>query len=317
MARVDPAGKPIFSVNAMAMARTIVIILHYRGVADTIACVASVVAQCHDGLSLLVVDNGSSDGLGTAMETDWPSVPVLRLATNTGWAGGNNAGIEWARRQGADVVCLLNNDTVVPAGVFDRMRSAASRFGLCLMHPAIDFAEPAEGVQLDPSHTPGALPVTGFSTLYEMDYAYGACLMVPMTVFDQIGGFDERFFLQLEESDFYERARRRGIPAVCETSARIFHAESRSFGGRVMPDKTYYAVRNSLLLAAKNAMRPGVAIGVLRRAYWGVSARGALGEKPAAWRVLVWVMSGQDHARAARDGMRDFVFRRFGARRRR
>jgi GT2 family glycosyltransferase len=317
MARADPAGKPIFSVNAMTMARTIVIILHYRGVADTIACVASVVAQCHDGLSLLVVDNGSSDGLGTAMETDWPSVPVLRLATNTGWAGGNNAGIEWARRQGADVVCLLNNDTVVPAGVFDRMRSAASRFGLCLMHPAIDFADPAEGVQLDPSRAPGALPVTGFSTLYEMNYAYGACLMVPMTVFDQIGGFDERFFLQLEESDFYERARRRGIPAVCETSARIFHAESRSFGGRVTAEKSYYRTRNTLLLMMKNPRNFGLLRYFMRQLYWNAASSAQLEGRDGLIGTVVWSLSKNEHAVAIREGIRDFVFRRFGARRRR
>lgn len=297
------------------MGRTIVIILHYRGVADTLGCVASVVPQCHDGLDLLVVDNGSSDGLAAAMAAEWPDVPVLRLAVNAGWAGGNNAGIDWARGHGASVVCLLNNDTVVPAGVFERMGAVAAAFGPCLMHPAIDFADPAEGAQLDPSKAPGATPVAGFSTLYSMHYAYGACLMVPMALFDRIGGFDERFFLQLEETDFQERANRVGVIAVCETSVRIVHAESRSFGGRRTPDKTYYSVRNSLLLASKNIDRPRFAIGVLRRVYWEISFRAGLGPKPSAARVMWWLMSGHEHARAARAGVHDFLFRRFGARR--
>jgi GT2 family glycosyltransferase len=316
VARVDLAGEPAFGVTGVVVGRTTVIILHYRGVADTLGCVASVVPQCHDGLDLLVVDNGSSDGVAAVMAAEWPDVPVLRLAVNAGWAGGNNAGIDWARQRGATVVCLLNNDTVVPAGVFDRLAAVAAAVGPCLLHPAIDFADPAEGTQLDPSKAPGAMPLAGFSSLYAMNYAYGACLMVPMVVFDWIGGFDERFFLQLEEADFHERAKRVGIASVCETSVRIVHAESRSFGGRVTVDKTYYKTRNTLLLMMKNWRNFGLVRYFLRQLYWNAAALAQPDGQSRLDETVRWLASADDHAAAVREGVRDFALRRFGARRR-
>ncbi|MDX5930103.1 glycosyltransferase family 2 protein [Acidiphilium acidophilum] len=294
----------------------VVIVLHYRGVDDTMACLASIFEDRAAPVRVLLVDNGSGDDIAARLQARFADVAVLTLPENRGWAGGNNEGIAWAMQRGAAFVCLLNNDTLIAPGSFTALLRRSREAHPCLVQPAIDYLDPAEGAQIDPAQWSGYAPLRAGDSVYALDFAYGACLMIPVSVFRMIGVFDERFFLQLEETDFYYRARRRGIPSLCDVGVRIRHAESRSFGGRVTPDKTYYLVRNSLLLAARNAVRPGIAIGVLRRAYWGVSARGALGEKPAAWRVLVWLLSGHDHACAARDGIRDFVFRRFGARRR-
>lgn len=296
------------------MTRTTVVVLHYRGLGDTLACVNSVLGQCHDSLDLLVVDNGSVDGLPAALHNAGVSVPVLGLEVNAGWAGGNNAGIEWARRHKADLVCLLNNDTIVPPAALDRLIESASAFGPCLLHPAIDFADPAEGTQLDPRLVPNAMPIPGYSTLYPMTYAYGACLMIPITLVDRIGPFDERFFLQLEETDFYERAQKIGVPALCETAARIVHAESRSFGGRITADKSYYIARNTLLLASKNPMNFQLNWYLLKRFYWNlVGLAGHDGYRGLSG-IVHWLGSGQKHSRAVKQGIRDFLLRRFGVR---
>jgi GT2 family glycosyltransferase len=295
--------------------RAVVIILHYRGIAETAACLGSVLTQRRAGLEVLLVDNGGAEDMMPLLERFEPDINVLRLTTNQGWAGGNNAGIAWARAHGATMVCLLNNDTIVPAGVLDSLVDAADACGNCLMHPAIDYADATEGVQLDPSTDPKAVRFGHHANVFVLDFAYGACLMVPMAVFDCVGGFDERFFLQLEETDFYHRARRLGIPSLCLAAVRIIHAESRSFGGRVTPDKTYYSMRNSLLLAAKNFVRPRIAIGVLKRAYWVTALRAVPGSEPSLWRTLRWFVSRHEHAQAARAGVHDFLFRRFGARR--
>jgi GT2 family glycosyltransferase len=78
-------------------------------------------------------------------------------------------------------------------------------------------------------------------------YAYGACLGIHRSIFEKIGLFDERFFLQLEETEFYTRARASGSIAVCNLGVQIFHKESRAFGGISAPIKTYYATRNHML----------------------------------------------------------------------
>jgi GT2 family glycosyltransferase len=299
----------------MANPRTIVVILHYRGVEDTLACLRSVLPQQGDTLGVLLVDNGSADQIVEALGVAAMQVDVLRLAANQGWAGGNNAGIRWAREHGASAVCLLNNDTVVPDRVFINLAAVLDRFGPCLLHPAIDYADPAQGAQLNPSLSPNTVPVSGWETLYPMHYAYGACLFVPMTVFDRIGLFDERFFLQLEEADFYERARRSGIPAVCDVSVRILHSESRTFGGRVTPDKTYYIIRNSFLLAAKNYRDVKLAVRIIQRAYWTSSTVLRIGEQPSFGAIFRRLITDDPHAVAIKQAIGDFCLMRFGARR--
>lgn len=289
----------------------VVIILHYRGVADTMACLGSVVPQLHANLVILLVDNGSGDDLSSLKARYGSQINILPLTENQGWAGGNNAGIAWARRHQATITCLLNNDTVVPAGAFDCLAAAARSCGPCLMHPAIDYADPAEGIQLDPSNRPDVIAfpcqLPDDAKVFRLDFAYGACLLIPMAVFDRIGTFDERFFLQLEETDFYHRARNTGIPSLCLPSVRIVHAESRSFGGRDTPDKTYYITRNRLLLAEKSRPRWRAYRAALRLILWRADER-------ANGSVLRWILSSQPQARAMRQGFRDYCLRRFGRR---
>jgi GT2 family glycosyltransferase len=302
----------------MSFDRLVVIILHYRGLEDTAACLKSVMPQCKDTLAILLVDNASGDDLSALQAQYGTQLNVLRLSENLGWAGGNNAGIAWARRQQADAVCLLNNDTTVPPGAFDRLAGAAKLCGSCLMHPAIDYADPAEGVQLDPSTRPDAevfpCQQPDEAKVFMLDYAYGACLLIPMAVFDRIGTFDERFFLQLEETDFYYRARNAAIPSLCLPSVRIVHAESRSFGGRVTPDKTYYIIRNSLLLAVKMANDIRLARSLVQRGYWTAATVSRIADKPAFVAILCWLMTKDPQAVAVRQGVVDFCMRRFGPR---
>ncbi len=302
----------------MSQDRLVVIILHYRGLADTAACLASVVPQRHADLAILLVDNASGDDLSALQAQYGTQINVLRLSENLGWAGGNNAGIAWARREQAGIVCLLNNDTTVPTGAFDRLAVAATLCGPCLMHPAIDYADPAEGVQLDPSTRPDAAVfprhLPDDAKVFMLDYAYGACLLIPMAVFDRLGIFDERFFLQLEEADFFYRAQSQAIPSLCLPSVRIVHAESRSFGGRVTPDKTYYIIRNSALLALKRAKTIRVAKSVVQRAYWTAATVSGIAGKPSIVAILRWLLTNDPQAAAVRQGIADFWMMRFGPR---
>lgn len=295
-----------------APGRTVVIVLHYRGVADTLACLASLFQRPDPDTGVLVVDNGSGEPVLDAAAARFPAAHRLRLAQNFGWAGGNNRAIAWARARGAEAVCLLNNDTLLPPGAIAALAEAARRCGPCLMHPAIDFADPAEGTQLDPTRDPAARPVPGTEGVWRLAQPYGACLLVPMAVFDRIGLFDERFFLQLEETDFGERAGRAGIPALCLPAVRILHTESASFGGRATVAKSYYIARNQMLLAAKRPPRLARFYRAARSLYWWAAMVVAPGKVGSRLGMARWLLSRDPHARAMRRGLGDFLRRRFG-----
>jgi GT2 family glycosyltransferase len=149
--------------------------------------------------------------------------------------------------------------------------------------------------------------------MYEIDFAYGACLMIPVEVFHRIGAFDERFFLQLEETDFWLRARKVGIRSLCDVRARITHAESRSFGARMTPAKLYYIARNTLLLAEKHQRSPAGAWQALRQVYWMI-ANAASGKTHGSQKIppLQWAVSRNPSLMAVRAGFRDYLLRHFG-----
>jgi GT2 family glycosyltransferase len=293
---------------------TVVVVLNFNGLSDTLACLATLAPQRRPHLEVLVVDNASTDDPTHALCEGYPEIPVLRLSENRGWAGGNNAGIDWARARGADIVCLLNNDTLVPDGSIERLASTARSLGPCLLHPAIDYAEPGAGAQLDPSRWKNSRRLAGHKNVHVLTYAYGACLVVPTAVFEQIGVFDERFFLQLEESDFFTRAQKHGIPSLCLPEVRIVHAESRSFGSRFTPAKTYYISRNTLLFSRKHDRHFAGRFRAVQKLYWTLAGLANFGLKTplSHARVLGWMLSRNPHAKAARYGVYDYIRRRFG-----
>ena len=91
-----------------------IVIVTFNAREDALACLASV--HAHPPVrpwDLVVVDNQSTDDTADAIAQRWPSVPLLRLPENIGFAAANNIGI---RATHGELVLLLNSDTLVGAG---------------------------------------------------------------------------------------------------------------------------------------------------------------------------------------------------------
>ncbi len=288
--------------------RTLLIVLSFHGAQDTLDCLTSIYCDKPTAADVLVVDNAPNDGTVEILRHTFPALEILELAENSGWAGGNNAGIKLALERGYDLLCLMNNDITVDPGTIDRLIEAASSVGPGLMHPRFHDHYAPDVVQHNTAHDQTALP--GHLDIHLMHHAYGACMMVHADLFKRVGLFDERFFLQLEETDFYTRAEAMGFAARVCLQGRVLHKESVSFGGKVSPTKTYYMLRNQLLFGEKHASGITGRIEMLRRMYWGM--QGILGSNLNAWRVLRWLCSNEATAIAGRAGIRDYVMRRFG-----
>jgi GT2 family glycosyltransferase len=284
------------------------IVLSFNGYADTAACLDSLRAVPAPGFDILVVDNASKDGVADALATAYPDVELVALPENRGWAGGNNVGIKIGLERGYRWICLLNNDTVFPAGQVQAWLETAHTAPPCLLHPSIYYWDEPDVAQLQPNPK----DATG---LVCMGYAYGACLAVHRDVFERIGLLDERFFLQLEETDFHMRAVAVGYKAMCTSSVKIFHKESRAFGGTRAAIKTYYSIRNNLLLIEKNYRNLGAKRGALKHLYWTISTLAAETEGQPHMQKLSfvrWLASRAPTARAVRAGVMDYLLRRFG-----
>lgn len=296
----------------------LIVVLHYSGPEDTRECMASLGRQSYENFHTLVVENGAIEPLDPAFAAQFPAVEVLRLGENLGWSGGNNAGIRLAIERDYDAVCLLNNDTILPEHAVARLMETAEALGPCILNPAIESYGADETPQLDPTipEPPGlvATPVPDRSGVFEVNTASGCCLIAHLSVFRRIGLIDERFFLLFEDADINRRAVAAGCHIYCDAGARIQHKESKSFGGRRAPIKTYYSVRNMLLYHEKHGANGRGWLAMLRHlpwTVWGVAeASGA--QLRSWWGLLGWIVSKDLFARAVRMGVRDYLLRRFG-----
>jgi GT2 family glycosyltransferase len=104
-----------------------VILVNYKSSTDTLAAIASI-KKCKDQPYIIVVDNGSPQTVISELRANAPEVDLLEAGSNIGFSAGNNLGIKHALRLGAQVIYLLNNDTLVDPNLFFRAyRSCAGK----------------------------------------------------------------------------------------------------------------------------------------------------------------------------------------------
>ncbi|WP_084040031.1 glycosyltransferase family 2 protein [Demequina sp. NBRC 110053] len=241
-------------MTAGSSERGAVVVLSWHGSEDTLRCVKSLRPEAL-GSDILVIDNGSFDGVLEEIERRWPRVHTLQTGVNLGFAGGMNRGIAWAIGRGARTITVLNNDTVASPDAIAALELAA--LGGAVVSPAIfRLDDPSVlwfgGATVDPRDLiPGHAPADALSPPLDgrrrTPVLAGCCVTAARTVWERVGMFDERYFLNFEDSDWSRRVADAGHPLEVLTEVRILHRVSASFTGAARLLSTYYFVRNALL----------------------------------------------------------------------
>jgi GT2 family glycosyltransferase len=240
------------------------IILNWNNYPDTLKCLASLEQVQDPPYHAIVVDNGSEDGSEQVLRDRYPGLQIIQTGRNLGYAGGNNAGIRHALAQGADYVCILNNDVAVEPGFLRLLLVALQQ------KPAIGIATPliAEDVEGGRVWALGSAvdwrtatvtrchagePVASWRQLepFEVEIASGAAMMVKREVLERTGLLDESFFLYYEEVDWCLRARQAGYQVLAVPSAVVWHKVSATLG-KTSPIIDYYMLRNHLHLIVQH-----------------------------------------------------------------
>ena len=269
---------------------------------DTLDCLASLQQQTYPNLHLLVVDNGSTDDSVARIQAKFPQVTLLAHPHNSGFAQGNNLGIREALAQGADYIFCLNNDTWLASDAIERLVQAASQTQ-ALLSPIIYYAEAGQLVWslggrfnrwLLEAHEigRGKLDEGQWPELIDVDFIPACGLLMPRPMLDEVGLFDEQFFMYYEDLDFCRRVRQAGWPIRTLTSAKMWHKVSVSSGGSDSPNERYWMGRSSLLYFRKHA-RPWQwpligfwRLGSALRTTWRLLRRGRWAALVAYWRGL-------------------------------
>jgi len=239
-----------------------IILLNWNGKKDTLECLASLQKIDHPNFQPIVVDNGSTDGSVEAFRTAFPRVPILETKANLGFAGGNNAGIEWVLRHHAEWILLLNNDTIVDPQLLNAFLAAAKEqpkakiLGAKILRygdwTTIDhlggFWNGQKGEFDSPESGQTDHP---YFDMKPVDYVCGAAFFMHRSVPEAIGLLEPRFFLFWEETDYCYRARKAGFEVWTAPEAKIWHKVSSSFtGGK--PHMHYFWWRSRLLWIERN-----------------------------------------------------------------
>ena len=226
--------------------RVAIIILNWNGKKDTFVCLESMRKETYGNKEIVLVDNGSTDDSVEEIRRAFPEVTLLALEKNLGFTGGNNAGIEYAVKKGADYVYLINNDTTVEPDALEKLVEAAEEnpeAGLVApvihdMDPpcAIWFAGSALSLHHGAAWHDNARQPARTEKPYEVPWVTGCAMLLRAELLGQLGGFDDRYFLSWEDVDLSLRVRDAGRKVMVAPTARIYHKggqSGKSFHGTV------------------------------------------------------------------------------------
>ncbi len=277
------------------------VVVNYEAGSLLVDCVRSVLADSSAGaVELVVVDNGSRDGSVDELLAAFPDVRVIRAPGNVGYARAANLGTAVTK---APIVAVLNPDTAIEAG------AAGALLERLVHEPRLAACGPRLR-NLDGTDYPSARsfpsvpvaighglfglwwPTNPFTVRYRqlgadpavprlVDWVSGAAVWLRRSALDEVGGWDERYFMYLEDTDLCWRLRRAGWEVAYEPSAVIVHAQGVSTSRR--PYRMLLEHHRSAWRFAKTRLTgPRAALLPLAAVYFAVRAVLAMIEH--AWR---------------------------------
>ena len=235
-----------------------VVVVTWNGLQRLGDSLPAIVGQRGVQHEVILVDNGSTDGTAAWVRDAYPSVRLVELSRNTGFAAGNNRGFEAAR---APLIATINNDAIPDADWLAQLVNAASAhpdagmFASRMVYLHDPEVIDSAGISVDPLGIAwdrnAGTRLRDDDTDGEVFGASAGAALYRRELLQATGGFDERFFAYLEDVDLAWRARWLGWKARYVTVARVRHAHSATWADD-SPLKTYHLGRNKVWLIAKN-----------------------------------------------------------------
>jgi GT2 family glycosyltransferase len=242
------------ATDPMPMRRASVVVVNYNGGERLQECLRSLLQECDQDDEIILVDNASSDGSPTAAERSFPDVRVIRSAVNLGFGTGNNLG---ARSTASQYIAFLNPDAVAKPGWLNALIDAL------VADPGAGLATSKILLLGDPEHinTCGndvhftgltlcrglGLGSDALTEAGEVSAISGAAFVIRRELFETLGGFDDDFFLYMEDTDLSWRARLAGYRCIYVPNSIVHH----EYMLRIGPQKTFYQERNRYLMLLK------------------------------------------------------------------
>lgn len=204
--------------------KVLVVIVNYNGGSSLTDCVASVIAQAIP-TEIVVVDNGSTDGSDIAVAGAFPDVLVRKSSSNLGFGAAINLAVS---ENVGETIVVLNPDILLKTGCLAALLSA--------LQAKSGVVGPVLSVEASDSREAGwTINHTGMPKVQDTGrlplYVPGCVMATSRAVFETVGGFDDRYFLFVEDVEFCWRALLAGFEVSVASEAEAIHEGGGSAEG--------------------------------------------------------------------------------------
>lgn len=292
-----------------------IIILNWNGLSDTVKCINSLLESDLSNTKIFVIDNGSANNEAEEIARLFSQVKVFPQKENTGFCGGNNIGIKEAIKDNAELILLLNNDTIIPKDAikvlsreFVNIPDAGAISPVILLYPETEYANFIKAAWntskaqfvLNPENKKYNEVIK--NSPWKSQFANGCCLLTSSEIIKKVGFLDERYFAYYDEADWCRRLERFGHYSYVTSASFIYHIKYSTAHSRV---SMYLLTRNRLLW-----MKENLTFGQRLKSFSYLN-------KELIWHFLNWfgLVKGdytKDISKAFILGWADFKLKRFG-----
>lgn len=225
-----------------------ILIVNYKNKEKTRRCIESIRRADLAGLTheIIMVDNNSGDGIVDEFKLKYPEVRGLQSERNRGMGGGNNLA---ARGAVGEFLLILNNDTLVGKDSIKKLLNFyQSRQDIGLVGPSLRY--PDGRLQYSCLRFPGILTPLyrrtflgqfakrhldrflyaeyDHQTAKEVDWVQGSAMLIKHSLFEELSGFDERFFMYFEDIDLCRRVWQTGWKVFYYPESAMIHDHTRA-----------------------------------------------------------------------------------------
>ncbi len=224
-----------------------VVIVNYKLKEKAINCLKSIYEADYGNyqFEVILVDNDSNDGIKKEVKDRFPQVNFIQTGANLGMGKGNNIGL---KKASGEYLLILNPDIIVQKDSIKKMCDRFKRdknvgmLGPKLLYPDGDHQDSCFRFPEILTPVYRRTPLGKFflnnidkflmreynmNTEVEADWLMGSCLLTSRSVLDEVGMFDDRFFMYFEDTDLCRRIKEVGLKVLYYPDVSIYHYHGR------------------------------------------------------------------------------------------
>ena len=240
--------------------KVIVLILGYKSIDYLEECISSLLNQSYKNYEVWFADNNSNDGSVEYLNKSFPKIKTFLFKENTGYAGGNNKLIKMAFDEGADFSLVLNADTKVDkefiSGLVKSYLMASKKHKVGLVQSLVMLYSETDKINsmCNVIHYLGFGYCGGYKSKdipkqdMEIFSVSGTSMLISKKYYEDVGLFDEKFFMYNEDQDYSWRGLMMGYKHFVSVNSKIWHKYSFSKN----KNKWYQSEKNRLSMLLKN-----------------------------------------------------------------